>query len=71
MLQANIVVASQIAKRYGDKGIISVSVHPGENLTTAVRLIFPPDTECSITLARAIKRIDPVLCWDHAQGAQI
>jgi hypothetical protein len=27
--QGNVVVASELAKRYGDKGIFSVSVNPG------------------------------------------
>ena len=28
--QANVVVAREIAKRYGDRGIVSLSVDPGE-----------------------------------------
>ncbi|KAI0687015.1 NAD(P)-binding protein [Earliella scabrosa] len=38
---ANVVVARQIAKRYADKGIVSISVNPG-NIRTELQRYLPP-----------------------------
>lgn len=38
-MKANVVVARQVAKRYGDQGILSVSVNPGVLRTDLQRYI--------------------------------
>ena len=65
MPQGNVVVARQVAKRYGDRGIVSISLNPGASgyfsgvrrriaLTSHVQVI--PRPICSVTFPRQCTR---------------
>ncbi|EJF57880.1 NAD(P)-binding protein [Dichomitus squalens LYAD-421 SS1] len=56
---ANVIVARQIAKRYADKGIVAISLNPG-NITTDLQRYVPP---------LASKIMSTILLYPAPQGA--
>jgi hypothetical protein len=54
-LQGNVVFATELARRYGDKGIVSTSLHPG-NHHVHFRLITPADDKPKGLIATDIGR---------------
>ena len=60
--QATVVFSSELQRRYGDQGIISVSLHPGNLKTDVQRHVSPLEKVLSVRLRSRVRALgrDPL-----------
>lgn len=64
--QAMVVFSNELQRRYGDQGIISVSLHPGDLKTDGKRQVSSIERMLSVSLSRQLDDDDEIVVFEDA-----